>query len=119
MIMKLKVKTLPTFATDASRICTLRADEPFGGLTLEEAEKVVKTWFYETLLEVKEPDECKILFFTRTTASKQLNIAPETLDGLIKKMGIEYHWLGNRKILYQSDLNRLITDKNIYNDGKS
>jgi len=117
--MKLDVKSLPTFATEAARIVTLRGHEPFNLLTLAEAEKVVKTWLYEALMELREPEESTVQYFPRSAAARELNIAPATLDDLIRKSVIKWRWLGNRKILLQADLNSLIKTENIYNHGKS
>ena len=117
--MKFTVENMPVFATEAAKICTLRADEPFGGLTIQEAEKLMKTWFYETLMELRQPPEAKVTFFTRKTAAKELNISPKTLDELIEKTDTPYHWLGNRRILLRDDLNSLIKTENIYNDDKN
>ncbi|MFH0756558.1 MAG: hypothetical protein V2B15_04655 [Bacteroidota bacterium] len=109
--MKIEVKTLPTFATQAAKIVASRGNEPFTSLTVKEAEMALKTWLYESILEVQEPEEASLLYYTRTSAAKELGIAPITLDEWVKSGLIKYKWLGNRRIFLHADLAAAIRDE--------
>ena len=113
--MEIKVTNLPTFATEAARLITSRADQPLNSLSIKDAEIVLKTWFFEAVLEIQKPDEITMTYYTRAEASRKLGIVPATLDDLVRKADIKYRWLGNRKILLEGELNSLISEENIYN----
>ena len=117
--MKFDVNSLPTFATEAARLATKRGNESALKLSIEQLEMLVKTWLYEALMEIRDPEEATTAFFTRAQAARELGIAAATLDDLERKGSFKYRWLGNRKVILQADLNGLITDKNIYNESKS
>jgi len=113
--MKLTVKTLPTFTVEATKLATSRAGDLLGSLTIEEAEICIKTWVLEAVLEVQEPDEKSVLYFTRSDTAKELGVTVPTIDSWVEKGLLTYRWLGKRKVFLQSDLQKVLSDTNFYN----
>jgi len=113
--MKLHVKTLPTFATEATRIAVSRASEEFCKLSVEQVELMFKTWVYESIAELQEPVEASLLYFTRAQAAKELGVSCPTIDLWVSRGLLKHRWLGNRKIFLQEDIAAAVRDENLFN----
>jgi hypothetical protein len=115
--MNLSIKNLPLFAAKAARDVTEMKDQPLSSLTVGQAENIIKFWMYEALMEIKAPEELSVTYHTRSAASKKLAIAPATLDDIVNRHpDVSYRWIGNRKILLDGDLQKIIQEHNIYHD---
>jgi len=113
--MRFEITSLPLFAGKGVKLADEKANEPFGSLTVQQAEKLLKTWFYETLLELQQPDEYQPPFYNRLQVAEKLGISLPTVDSWVLKGILPCHYLGKRRVFLPGDLDDIVEDHNFYN----
>jgi len=108
--MRIEIENMPTFATEAARLATSRAGDLFGVLTIEQVEMLLKTWVYEVMLELQQPDEFTKPFYNKGEVCELLDISDKTLSNLIKAGKINRKYLGGRPVFMAVDIQKAFTD---------
>lgn len=113
--MLFRTEQLPSFAVKAAKLTAARPAEPFGSLTIQEAEFLIKGWMWEAAAELQQTPEAAPLYFNRLEAIEVMRLSPLTFDRLVKAGIIRKQYLGGKLVFTQDELLKAIqNEKTIY-----